>query len=339
MPNITAAYNWAIQKCNSPSVGYSQAYRNERTVGGITYYDCSSFIYYALIAGGFNLNAGAWPFTTSDMCSKLLNLGFHKISIHDEWKPGDILWRSGHTEMVYSGRRTMGAHTDSYALADQVSINSYQADTEDWTSCYRYMGGAIPDYSDYEWIKGNRYLSESEMQNNAIIVYSYLYGKGWTREAIAGLLGNMESESTINPGIWQSLKEGNYSGGFGLVQWTPATNYTNWATGKGYQIDDGYKQLDWIDGETISSGQWIKTDAYPISFTEFKTSTESPQYLASAFLKNFERAGVEVEEERRSQAEKWYLFLDGITPFEPESHRKKKGYNFILFNRRRRMGA
>ena len=34
----------------------------------------------------------------------------------------------------------------------------------------------------------------------------------------------------------------------------------------------------------------------------FKVSGESPEYLASAFLKNFERAGVEVEQERRQQA-------------------------------------
>ena len=53
MPDINKAYSWAIETCNAPNVGYSNDYRNQQTVGGITYYDCSSFINYALLAGGF----------------------------------------------------------------------------------------------------------------------------------------------------------------------------------------------------------------------------------------------------------------------------------------------
>lgn len=160
-----------------------------------------------------------------------------------------------------------------------------------------------------EWIKGNRYLTETEMQNNAKIIYNYLIGKGWTINAISGMLGNMERESTINPAIWQSLNFGNVSGGYGLVQWTPSTNYTTWANNKGYDITNGYYQLQWIDEETTPTGQWKQTDAYNFSFDDFKKSTKSVEELASAFLKNFERAGVEVEEERRTLALKWFNFL------------------------------
>jgi hypothetical protein len=187
-----------------------------------------------------------------------------------------------------------------------------------------------------EWISGNRYLSTDEMKNNAAIIYQALTEKGWSVNAIAGMLGNMQSESTINPGIWQSLDEGNYSMGYGLVQWTPATNYTNWATEHGYEISDGDGQLIWIDEVTTQVGQWIATDAYNISFDEFKTSSETPEYLASAFLKNFERAGVEVEEERRTQAAEWYTYLTG-SEFEPEpelpTYTKKirRHYKFFLF--------
>lgn len=133
----------------------------------------------------------------------------------------------------------------------------------------------------------------------------------------------MESESTINPGIWQSLKYGNYTGGYGLVQWTPATNYTDWAEANGYSITDGDAQLKWIDEETVKTGQWIKTDTYNFSFNEFKVSTKSPEYLASAFLKNFERAGVEVEENRRTQARAWYSFLLN------NSNSNNQNYNII----------
>ena len=178
------------------------------------------------------------------------------------------------------------------------------------------------------------------MQNNAKIIKAYLVGKGWSLNAIAGMLGNMQSESTINPGIWQSLTEGSGGGGgFGLVQWTPWTNFTNWADENGYSWDDGNAQLKWIDEVTIPFGQWIKTSAYDISFTEFKTSTESPEYLASAFLKNFERAGVEVEEQRRSQARTWYTYITSTPDVPvpgPGYGRKRRKFNFILFNRKRR---
>lgn len=191
------------------------------------------------------------------------------------------------------------------------------------------------------WISGNRYLSEDEMQNNVDIIRAYLSSKGWTLNSIAGVLGNMESESSINPGIWQSLNEGNMSGGFGLVQWTPATNFTDWADSNGYTWTDGNAQLQWLDEVTVTFGQWIRTTEYNISFEEFKTSTNSPEYLASAFLKNFERAGVEVEANRQTQAKKWYNYLTGndspdipILP-TPSVSRKRKKYNFILYRKRR----
>ena len=171
-----------------------------------------------------------------------------------------------------------------------------------------------------EWISGNRYLSESEMKNNAEIVYSYMLSKGWTINAICGMLGNMQSESGINPGIWQSLIEGSGGGGgFGLVQWTPWTNFTNWADDNGYEWTDGNAQLKWIDEVTASFGQWIPTTSYNLSFDEFKKSTKTVEWLASAFLKNFERAGVEVEEQRQAQAVAWYEYLTGVTPEIPDT--------------------
>lgn len=159
------------------------------------------------------------------------------------------------------------------------------------------------------WTISNNYLTESQMQGNALEVYNFFSARGWTLNAISGMLGNMERESNINPGLWQSLDYGNYSGGYGLVQWTPATNYTDWASANGYSITDPQGQMIWIDTMTVSSGQWIATSEYNLSFDSFKTSTQSPEWLASAFLKNFERAGVEAEDERRSDARKWYNYL------------------------------
>lgn len=188
------------------------------------------------------------------------------------------------------------------------------------------------------WIFGNRYLSLPEMQNNATIIYRYLYARGWTINAVAGLLGNMQSESTINPAVWQNLDYGNTSLGYGLVQWTPSTNYTNWANSNNYDITDGDYQLLWIDTMTVSTGQWIPTAAYPMSFADFKTSEQTPEYLASAFLKNFERADVQVENERRTQAAYWYEYLTGVDPNTPAadgSGPNTHNYKWPLWNRRR----
>lgn len=318
MPDINLAYQWAIEICNAPNIGYSQAYRNQQTVDGITYYDCSSFINYSINAGGF-ITPDYAPdhnaFTTFTMGAVLLSLGFVRHQPSEPWLPGDILVRNNaygeHTEMVYRDRYTMGAHGTGYPLADQVSIKDTPSNPATWDDCYRYEGGVV-----YNWIAKNEYLTLAEMQNNAIVQYGDLTAKGWSLNAIAGLLGNEQQESNINPGLWQNLDEGNYSMGFGLVQWTPATNFTGWATSNGYDINDGYAQDIAID-TPIPAGQWIPTAEYPMSLEEFKVSDDTPENLASAWLKNFERAGVEVEKTRRENARYWYNYLQNIVPPQP----------------------
>ena len=92
------------------------------------------------------------------------------------------------------------------------------------------------------WITGNRYLSMTEMQNNADIMYAFFTEHGWTVNAIAAMFGNMQTESTLNPGIWESLDP--FGGGYGLVQWTPYTNYSDWA-GDAWQ-ENGQKEMERI---------------------------------------------------------------------------------------------
>ena len=56
------------------------------------------------------------------------------------------------------------------------------------------------------WAIGNYALSQEQMNANALEVYKYLSAREWSLNAIAGLLGNMQSESYVNPGVWQSLQ-------------------------------------------------------------------------------------------------------------------------------------
>lgn len=143
MGDITASYNWAVNTCNRHDVGYSQKYRNQQTVDGITYYDCSSFIWYALQAGGFE-GIGNSPFVTANMRGILTSIGFKDYDAQSvAWEPGDIVWRKGHTEMVYDDHITMGAHTANAPLADQVSIRTKPVSNTAFTRILK-IGGATP---------------------------------------------------------------------------------------------------------------------------------------------------------------------------------------------------
>lgn len=189
-------------------------------------------------------------------------------------------------------------------------------------------------------------LTQSEMTTNAGYVYSYLTQSGWTIQAISAMLGNMQAESTINPGRWQSEDVNNMSMGYGLVQWTPATNYIDWCTEQG--LSD-YSEMDnnlaRILYEVANNKQWIAKETYNFSFAEFTKSTDSVASLAKAFLLNYERPkdqSESVQNYRASLAESWYTVLSGETPTpeqpsEPEQTTlKRKHYNFLLFNAKRR---
>lgn len=160
------------------------------------------------------------------------------------------------------------------------------------------------------WITGNRYLSLTEMQNNANIMYAFFTEKGWTVNAISAMFGNMQTESTLNPGIWENLDP--FVGGYGLVQWTPYKHYSEWA-GDGWQ-DNGQKEMERIIYELENHLQWISTSLYPMTFREFSQSDKPPAYLAQAFLYNYERPTVKPQPARSKQAEYWYEYLVGHPP-------------------------
>lgn len=174
---------------------------------------------------------------------------------------------------------------------------------------YNWVESGSP-IQDIEIVCKNAYLTMDEMKGNAQYIAYILTNEGWSAESIAGMLGNMQTESTINPCIWQNLDSGNLSLGFGLVQWTPATNLINWANSQGLEPANMDTQLQRILYELENGLQYYQTSEYPLSFREFTQSNETPEYLASAFLKNYERAGVEKESVRREQARYWYENLD-----------------------------
>ena len=161
-------------------------------------------------------------------------------------------------------------------------------------------------------ISSNKSLSRTEALDNAKYITEYFLDLGWTLNAVCGMLGNMERESWINPGVWQSFDEGNMSMGFGLVQWTPATNLIDWATDQGLSWRSISTQCKRIKYEYDNGLQYISTTSYPLSFSQFAVSEQSASYLAEVFCANYERAGVGAIEERRNNATYWYQTLYDI---------------------------
>ena len=184
-------------------------------------------------------------------------------------------------------------------------------------------------------------LPQAQMEENAVYIFSALTAKGWTRESIAAILGNMQAESSINPGRWQNDSVGNTSLGYGLVQWTPSTKYTEWCAAQGLsdpsEMDSAIARIMY---ELENGIQWIATTAHNMTFAEFSRSSAAPATLAAAFLLNYERPADQsqsVQEYRGSLAEAWYTHLTGETPTPPGTGGKKakrKKYNFVLFGRK-----
>lgn len=329
MAIYTQAIVWAIQKCADKNVGYSQSYRNQQTVDGITYYDCSSFINYALLAAQF-LTPGYAPlhnaFTTDTMEPVLLKLGFKKYKANIEWIRGDILWRKGHTEMVYSAGKAMGARSAKLPLEEQVSIHDSSA--ANWTYLYRYQGQNDTWYTN---TKGGFEKTSVQAINNSYNILGVLTELGWSVNAVCGVLGNIDVESGYNPWRWQNDNVPSYKDtpwtnkGYGLVQFTPAGKYINNETAQGYygfgpnfsdaqgEEFDGVAQLNFVNNNL--DGGYIKTEKFPISFADYKQSNLSAQELASAWLYNYERpASYDSEQTRREAASYWSSVFEGIQP-------------------------
>lgn len=169
---------------------------------------------------------------------------------------------------------------------------------------------------------GNYYLSQAEMEANAAFIWGFFNNRGWSMNAVAAMLGNMQSESTINPGIFEGLNANSTTNGYGLVQWTPNTKIIDWMNANGYAIDDITGQCLRIIYELINGVQYYPTPSYPLTFTEFSTSEQTPEYLAKAFLYNYERPEILFQPIRESRARAWFDFLGGVTPIEPIPKKK-----------------
>lgn len=156
-------------------------------------------------------------------------------------------------------------------------------------------------------------LSEDPLAN-AKYIYKFFTKKGWTKNAICGMLGNMYAES----GIKADIDQIGGGGGYGLVQWTPKRHLTDWATKNGLNyrtVDTQCRRIQW---ELENGEQFYKTKEYPLTFKQFVKSTESVSYLAKVFVRNYERPRSPNYEKRAQYANEWCAKVTGSGPVEPE---------------------
>lgn len=184
------------------------------------------------------------------------------------------------------------------------------------------------------WIGGDRYLNESEQQNNANIINAYYSGLGYHINTISAILGNMQSESTVNP----NFTERGGGGGYGLVQWTPVEDLINACEALGISpYTEGNTQIQVIHGELTGQAglnQWYTTSAFiqpylnsgatldmvGVTAEQFISNSMGwyPDKLAVLFMVAYERPSYDPDinhyQQRQTNANNWFNYLTGHPP-------------------------
>lgn len=141
---------------------------------------------------------------------------------------------------------------------------------------------------------------------------------GYSKEAAAGVLGNIEAESSFNP----EVIEGGTGIGFGLCQWSYGrrTQLESYAASKGKDPGDINVQIEFLIGEITPGGgadgyanyQLLTYNGYSPSDWENATT---PEDAAIAFCWSFERPGVPRMDVRTEAARRYYeQFKDAERP-------------------------
>lgn len=180
-------------------------------------------------------------------------------------------------------------------------------------------------------------MTQAEMENNANIVINTYRNMGYNDKTIAGILGNMQNESSINP---ERIEAGG-GGGYGLVQWTPQSVLIEHCSTLGLSpYNNGDIQLEVIDAElqkVSAVNEWYTTQAFidpykPSGATDDMVGITGEQFksnsmnweadkLALMFMVGYERPSYDPDTnhiaKRKSDALTWYEYMGGVIPPTP----------------------
>ena len=160
--------------------GYSMASRTGPD------YDCSSFVYYALVEAGI-LSDDGYPFATGNMGQVLVEAGFQEIPYDiNNLQTGDILvdtrpGASGHTTTIYSTQggtiQQIAAHGNydgksGDSSGKEININEYSEGTHNYKYIYRLSGASGSDLCIIDSVVGEIIIPE-EYGNGGYTVTFY----------------------------------------------------------------------------------------------------------------------------------------------------------------------
>ena len=186
-------------------------------------------------------------------------------------------------------------------------------------------------------------LPMEEQIANAEYIYYYLRERGWSLEAICGLLGNIHEESHYNPGAWEIMDD--IGKGYGLVQWTDEEGkFLQWLKRK-LECDDNEDMANVVNNMANMSpielmnyeleyllescqpgyGEWVPTTKYDcpeeMAYETYITITVKPKEdaeeivgnLALIFHGTYERSRDKGEAlmDRAKWANRWYNHFQG----------------------------
>lgn len=173
--------------------------------------------------------------------------------------------------------------------------------------------------STHMWNAANPYTCP-ESEANASYIFAYFKARGWSDIACAGLVGNTTHESYNNPAFHEVG-----GGGFGIVQWTPASNYTRWAAPRGFPTGTDTNdpelylrgQCDRIAFEVANRLEFFGNSRYDHNWTHINTwdayinnTSMTPREAAWCFMSNYERpaygAAMSSLSKRQDYADLWY---------------------------------
>ena len=145
-------------------------------------------------------------------------------------------------------------------------------------------------------------------------VWQYFTSRGFSKEATAGIMGNMQQESTINPRLIQGNGRGPAAG---ICQWENYNKKTDrwkkmadYAASKGKEWTDLQSQLEYVEMELGGIGG---VDTYTNTLLkrkiggldQFKSLTDINK-ATEVFENSFERAGIKVMDKRKRYASEIY---------------------------------
>ena len=143
--------------------------------------------------------------------------------------------------------------------------------------------------------------------DTAQAVWTFFTGKGYSKNATAGIMGNLQQESTMDP----TRKQSSGGPGRGIAQWTVSEGRFKGleahAKSKGKDWTDLQSQLEWIDmelgGKDSTTANILKKNYGGLE--GFKKATDT-KWAVEAFEKSFERAGKPMWEKRYKYANDYY---------------------------------